>query len=158
MKMMRTIWGLAAAAMMIAAPLFGGTADAAKKYSEPKRMPDGLQINVDVGSQNMEVFADGKLIHRWAISSGRDGYNTPGGSFRPQRLEREWFSKQYDDAPMPYSIFYSGGYAIHGTNDTRRLGRTASHGCIRLSPGNAAKLFGLVEDYGARRTRIVIDN
>jgi lipoprotein-anchoring transpeptidase ErfK/SrfK len=158
MKIRRAVFSWAAAVMMIAGPLFSSTAEAAKKYSEPKRMPDGLQINVDVGSQNMEVYADGKLIHRWAISSGRDGYNTPGGTFRPQRLEREWFSKQYEDAPMPYSIFYSGGYAIHGTNDTRRLGRTASHGCIRLSPGNAAKLFSLVEDYGAKRTRIVIDN
>jgi lipoprotein-anchoring transpeptidase ErfK/SrfK len=140
-----------AAAMMITMPLLSGTADA-------KRVADGLQINVDVGGQNMEVYMDGKRIHRWPISTGRDGYNTPGGTFRPQRLEREWFSKKYDDAPMPYSIFYSGGFAIHGTNDTRRLGRTASHGCIRLAPGNAARLFGLVQDYGASRTRIVIDN
>jgi lipoprotein-anchoring transpeptidase ErfK/SrfK len=137
--------------------VLSGTVEA-KKYSEPKRMPDGLQINVDVGGQNMEVYADGKRIHRWPISTGRDGYDTPGGTFRPQRLEREWFSKKYDDAPMPHSIFYSGGFAIHGTNDTRRLGRTASHGCIRLAPGNAARLFGLVQDYGAGRTRIVIDN
>lgn len=158
MKKMRTILGLAAVAMLTATALFSGTADASKKYSEPKRMPDGLQINVDVSGQNMQVYADGKLIHRWAISSGRQGFDTPGGTFRPQRLEREWFSKQYEDAPMPHSIFYSGGYAIHGTNDTRRLGRTASHGCIRLAPGNAARLFSLVEDYGARRTRIIIDN
>jgi lipoprotein-anchoring transpeptidase ErfK/SrfK len=152
MSIKRVIFGMATAAAMIVLPLLNGTAVAAK------RVADGLQINVDVGGQNMEVFADGKRIHRWPISTGRDGYDTPGGTFRPQRLEREWFSKKYDDAPMPYSIFYSGGFAIHGTNDTRRLGRTASHGCIRLSPGNAAKLFGLVQDYGAGRTRIVIDN
>jgi lipoprotein-anchoring transpeptidase ErfK/SrfK len=160
MTIKRVLFGLTAAAMMVVVPVLSATAEAKRQSdkAETKRVADGLQINVDVGGQNMEVYADGKRIHRWAISTGRDGYDTPGGTFRPQRLEREWFSKKYDDAPMPYSIFYSGGFAIHGTNDTRRLGRTASHGCIRLSPGNAARLFGLVQDYGAGRTRIVIDN
>jgi lipoprotein-anchoring transpeptidase ErfK/SrfK len=152
MKIQRVILRLAAAAVLSVMPVLSGAAVAAK------RVADGLQVNVDVGSQSMQVYVDGKLAHRWSISTGRDGYNTPGGTFRPQRLEREWFSKKYDDAPMPYSIFYSGGFAIHGTNDTRRLGRTASHGCIRLAPGNAARLFSLVQDYGASRTRIVIDN
>jgi lipoprotein-anchoring transpeptidase ErfK/SrfK len=94
MTIKRVIFGLAAA-VMIVMPLLGGTADAKRAAA------DGLQINVDVGGQNMQVYADGKLIHRWSISTGRDGYNTPGGTFRPQRLEREWFSKKYDDAPMP---------------------------------------------------------
>jgi lipoprotein-anchoring transpeptidase ErfK/SrfK len=151
MMFKRVVLSLAAAAMMIALPLLGGSAEA-------KRVADGLQVNVDVGGQSMQVYIDGKLAHRWAISTGRDGYDTPGGTYRPQRLEREYYSKKYDNAPMPYSIFFSGGYAIHGTNDTRRLGRTASHGCIRLAPGNAARLFSLVQDYGSGRTRIVIDN
>ena len=147
----RVFLTLTAAALTVASPLLSGSADA-------RHVADGLQVNVDVGGQNMQVYADGRLIHRWSISTGRDGYDTPGGTYRPQRLEREWYSKKYDNAPMPHSIFFSGGYAIHGTNDTRRLGRTASHGCIRLAPGNAARLFGLVQDYGAGRTRIIIDN
>ena len=151
MMFKRVFLSLAAAAMMVALPLLSGSAEA-------RRGADGLQVNVDVSGQNMQVYLDGKMIHRWAISTGRDGYDTPGGTYRPQRLEREWYSKKYDNAPMPHSIFFSGGYAIHGTNDTRRLGRTASHGCIRLAPGNAARLFGLVQDYGSGRTRIVIDN
>jgi lipoprotein-anchoring transpeptidase ErfK/SrfK len=147
----RAMFGIIGLAALTLLPAFGGTAEA-------KRAADGLQVNVDVGGQSMVVYIDGRVVHRWSISTGRDGYDTPGGTFRPQRLEREYYSKKYDNAPMPYSIFYSGGYAIHGTNDTRRLGRTASHGCIRLAPGNAARLFSLVQDYGAGRTRIVIDN
>jgi lipoprotein-anchoring transpeptidase ErfK/SrfK len=119
---------------------------------------DGIEVQVDVGGQRMEVYVEGRLRHRWAISTGKDGHDTPGGTYRPQRLEREWYSTKYDDAPMPHAIFFHRGYAIHGTNATRQLGRAASHGCIRLSPGNAAQLFGLVQDYGPSRTRIVIDN
>jgi lipoprotein-anchoring transpeptidase ErfK/SrfK len=126
--------------------------------SAQARRGDGLHVNVDVGSQTMEVFVDGQLRHRWPVSTGRDGYETPGGSYRPQRLERDWYSRKYDDAPMPNAVFFNGGYAIHGTNDTKRLGRQASHGCIRLAPGNAARFYSLVEAHGAARTRIVIDN
>lgn len=124
--------------------------------AEAKRTNDDLYVTVDIDSQTMEVYVDGRLRHRWPVSTGRDGFETPGGSYRPQRLERQWFSKQYDDAPMPHSVFFSGGYAIHGTYETRRLGQPAPHGCIRLSARNAATLFGLVEEKGARRTRIVI--
>ena len=109
---------------------------------------------VDIGDQRMEVYVDGKLRHSWPISSGRRGFETPTGSFRPKRLEREWFSKQYDDAPMPYSVFYNGGYAIHGGH--RRVGGPASHGCIRLTTNNAATFFNIVSTRGAGSTRIVI--
>jgi lipoprotein-anchoring transpeptidase ErfK/SrfK len=145
----RTFLSLAAAGL---AATITGIDDAAARVS------DGLQVNVDVGGQNMTVYVDGRVAHRWSISTGRDGYDTPGGTYRPQRLEREYYSKKYDGAPMPYAIFFSGGYAIHGTFDTKRLGRQASHGCIRLATGNAARLFSLVQDYGAGRTRIVINN
>jgi lipoprotein-anchoring transpeptidase ErfK/SrfK len=119
---------------------------------------EGLQVNVDVSGQRMEVYVDGELRHRWPVSTGRDGFDTPGGSYRPQRLEKTYFSKKYDNAPMPNAVFFNGGYAIHGTTDVKRLGRQASHGCIRLHPSHAAELFDLVEDHGARRTRIVVDN
>jgi lipoprotein-anchoring transpeptidase ErfK/SrfK len=92
----------------------------------------------------------------WAVSTGAVGHGTPTGHFRPQRLARTWFSTKYYGAPMPYSIFFHGGYAIHGTNHISRLGGSASHGCVRLHPGNAAKLFALVQRAGAGNTSIVV--
>lgn len=116
----------------------------------------GVRVEVDLGAQSMEVYVDGSLRHSWPVSTGRFGYETPTGSFRARRLEEEWYSTQYDDAPMPHSIFFAGGYAIHGTTHTRSLGRPASHGCVRLSPSHAARLFALVERQGLSNTRIAI--
>ncbi len=115
----------------------------------------GIVAKVDLGDQVMNVYVDGKLKHSWSIASGRRGYETPTGRYRPTRLEREWYSRQYDDAPMPYSVFFSGGYAIHGGYG--RVGRPASHGCIRLNTGNAATFYKLVEGHGAGSTRIEIE-
>ena len=109
---------------------------------------------VNLGDQAMQVFVDGKLRHSWPIASGRRGLDTPTGSYRPQRLERDWHSREYDNAPMPYSVFFTGGYAIHGGYS--KLGRPASHGCIRLSTGNAAKLYNLISSHGSGSTRIRI--
>jgi hypothetical protein len=81
------------------------------------------------------------------VSTARRGYRTPNGSYRPQRLARKWFSRKYDWSPMPYSIFFDGGYAIHGSYEISHLGRPASHGCIRLHPNNAAVLFALVKEH-----------
>jgi lipoprotein-anchoring transpeptidase ErfK/SrfK len=111
---------------------------------------------IDLGEQNMNVYVDGKLRHSWSISSGRRGYETPTGNYRPQRLAKEWYSRQYDDAPMPYSVFFNAGYAIHGGHS--RVGGRASHGCIRLTTGNAAKFYNLVSSYGSGKTKIVIDD
>ena len=105
----------------------------------------------------MEVYVHGRLKHSWRVSTGRRGYETPGGSYSAKRLEREWYSTQYDDAPMPHAIFFRGGYATHGTYETKRLGRPASHGCVRLAPGNAARLYNLVEAMGRKRTRISVN-
>lgn len=117
-----------------------------------------VDVEVDVGSQTMEVYVNGDHRYTWRVSTGRGGYETPGGSYRAKRLEEEWYSTQYDDAPMPHSIFFNGGYAIHGTYHTKSLGRRASHGCVRLAPGNAAKLFYLVEGHGLKSTRITIND
>ncbi len=106
----------------------------------------------------MNVFIDGELAYSWAISSGRKGFNTPRGSYRPTVLRRMHYSRKYDNSPMPHSIFFRGGFAIHGTGYVKQLGRPASHGCIRLHPSNAAKLFSIVKTYGAGNTRIVIQN
>ena len=82
-----------------------------------------VKVKVDIGAQRMQVYVDGAIKHEWAVSTGRDGYETPTGSFRPQRLEEDWYSRKYDDAPMPNAIFFSGGYAIHGSSSTRSLVR-----------------------------------
>jgi lipoprotein-anchoring transpeptidase ErfK/SrfK len=115
-----------------------------------------LLIRVDRSEQRMRVYIDGELYYVWPVSTGRRGYSTPTGSYRPYVLKRFHRSSKYDDAPMPYSIFYRGGYAIHGTGAVRRLGRPASHGCIRLHTANARQLFRMVNDFGKASTRIVI--
>jgi lipoprotein-anchoring transpeptidase ErfK/SrfK len=115
----------------------------------------GIVVTVDKSAQRLTVAVDGSERYAWPVSTGRWGYSTPNGSYRPQRLERKWFSRKYDMSPMPYSIFFNEGYAIHGSYEVSRLGRPASHGCIRLSPSNAAVLFALVKDR-TDDTRIVV--
>ncbi len=104
----------------------------------------------------MTVSVDGVPRYRFAVSTGRAGYGTPSGTYHPQRLEASWFSKLYYNSPMPHSIFFHGGYAIHGSYEINRLGGPASHGCIRLHPANAAALFALVKSEGMAATTIVV--
>jgi lipoprotein-anchoring transpeptidase ErfK/SrfK len=106
----------------------------------------------------MAVSVDGAMRYNWPVSTGRNGYGTPSGVFRPQTMARRWFSRRYYNSPMPHSIFFYHGFAIHGTNDISRLGGLASHGCVRLHPSHAAALFALVERNGPRNTRIEISN
>jgi lipoprotein-anchoring transpeptidase ErfK/SrfK len=115
-----------------------------------------VRAEIDLSEQRLYLYIDGRLSNSWAVSTARRGYRTPVGNFRPIRLERSWYSRKYDWAPMPHSIFFLGGYAIHGTTEVRRLGRAVSHGCIRLHPSNAKKLFRLVRQVSSRNTRIVI--
>ncbi|MEM7750060.1 MAG: L,D-transpeptidase [Pseudomonadota bacterium] len=115
-----------------------------------------VRVKVDISSQRMHVYVNGGLRHVWKVSTGKRGYRTPTGSFRPTRLERSWHSRKYNWSPMPHSIFFIGGVAIHGSNYVRQLGRPASHGCVRLTRRNAARLFSLVRRHGPRRTRIVV--
>ena len=116
----------------------------------------GVRISTNLSNQTMTVSVNGRVKHRWAISSGKRGYRTPTGRYRPGRMYREYYSRKYDGSPMPHSIFFRGGYAIHGTGYTRSLGRPASHGCIRLHPSNARKLYNLVRQHGKSNTRISI--
>jgi len=113
-------------------------------------------VVIDKASQRMSVAIDGRTRYVWPVSTGRAGYGTPSGRFRPQWMARTYFSKKYYDSPMPHSIFFYHGYAIHGTEYIHRLGGPASHGCVRLHPRNAAMLFSLVQRYGMHRTRIII--
>ena len=113
-------------------------------------------ISVDKTTQQMSISVDGVPRYRWTVSTGRAGYGTPNGTYQPQRMEKTWFSKEYHNSPMPHSIFFHGGYAIHGSYEIRRLGGPASHGCIRLHPANAATLFALVKQKGMSDTTIVV--
>src|SRR5476651_2455957 len=115
----------------------------------------GIVVTVDKSAQLLSVVVDGAPRYQWPVSTARIGYSTPNGSYRPQRLERKWFSRKYDWSPMPYSIFFNEGYAIHGSYEISHLGRPASHGCIRLHPENAAVLYGLVKERMSE-TQIVV--
>ncbi len=124
--------------------------------AQPAQASSGVVAKVSLSSQTMQVYVDGLRRYSWPVSTARSGYRTPTGSYRPTRLHRTYYSKKYHGSPMPYSIFFHGGYAIHGTNYVKSLGRPASHGCVRLHPSNAAALFGLVKQHGAGNTKIVI--
>lgn len=115
-----------------------------------------LVAQVNLSTQTMVVKKNGRVIHRWPVSSGRKGYRTPTGTYSVKRMHTMWHSRKYDMSPMPYSIFFRGGYAIHGTNYVKRLGRTASHGCIRLHTSNAKRLFQLTRQVGAGNMRVSI--
>lgn len=118
------------------------------------------KANVDVkilkGTQTMVVYVNGKLKHTWKVSTGRKGFSTPKGAYKPTWMTKMWRSKQWNNAAMPHSIFFKDGYAIHATNEVGNLGRPASHGCVRLAPKNAAKLFELVKKHGEKKTRITV--
>ncbi|MIL09997.1 murein L,D-transpeptidase [Salmonella enterica subsp. enterica] len=117
-----------------------------------------LVAHVDIGAQRMTVTESGRVVASWPVSTGRKGFATPSGSYKPTRMHRMWYSKKYDNSPMPYSVFFRGGYAIHGTGYVKQLGRPASHGCVRLATGNAAAFYSLVKQHGAKNTRIVLVN
>ena len=111
-----------------------------------------VDVRIDLGSQRMQVTNAAGQHYAWPVSTAKRGLVTPRGVFRPQSLRRMHYSRKYDMSPMPHSIFFHGGYAIHGTSAVGRLGSPASHGCVRLAPGAAAKLFGMVQKEGARIT------
>lgn len=133
----------AAAGLVLAAGVASGA------YAE-------MVVTISKSQQRMSVAVDGSETYRWTVSTGRRHYTTPSGRFRPVRFEADWHSHKYQWAPMPHSIFFHGGYAIHGTTEVAALGRAASHGCVRLHPSNAATLFSLAREQGARNVRIVV--
>jgi hypothetical protein len=114
-------------------------------------------ITINKVSQKMTVEVDGETEYVWPVSTGARGYDTPSGKYRPFRMEKDHFSKEWDDAPMPNSIFFTPkGHAIHGSFYVKSLGRRASHGCVRLAPDNAAKLYSLVQKAGMQNTTVVL--
>jgi len=116
-----------------------------------------LLITIDKGSQRMLVNVDGATRYEWAVSTGRPGFDTPNGTFRPNRMEAMHYSDEYENAPMPHSIFFDqNGHAIHGFSDTPHLGLAVSHGCVRLSPANASVLWDLVKAEGMANTTVIV--
>ena len=127
---------------------------AALSVAAPARA--GILISVDKSTQRMTVTVDGDPRYIWPVSTGRSGYNTPSGQFHPTSMERQHYSRQWDNAPMPYSIFFTNqGHAVHGTNHPIN-GQAASHGCVRLSEAHAAILYRLVKAEGIGQTRVVL--
>jgi lipoprotein-anchoring transpeptidase ErfK/SrfK len=116
-----------------------------------------IVVTIDKSTQRMTVQVDGTTRWTWPVSTGRRGHATPAGTFQAFRMERDHFSKEWDDAPMPHSIFFTKrGHAIHGSYETRRIGTAASAGCVRLHPENARRLFALVEQRGVLTTTVVV--
>ena len=142
-NMLRFSVGLVLAGLLSTAPVSAALAD--------------VVINVDKSQQRMTVMVDGFQKWNWPVSTGVPSRETPSGSFKAFRMEKDHFSKEWDDAPMPNSIFFTmKGHAIHGSYDVKRLGQPASHGCVRLAPENAAQLFTLVKEQGLSNTRVIL--
>jgi lipoprotein-anchoring transpeptidase ErfK/SrfK len=131
-------------------------ATAAKPAAPPPAPNYTLVARVDLTKQRMTVSVDGAVRHTWAISSGKAGFGTPRGTFRVQWMARMWHSRKYDLAPMPHSVFFHGGVAIHGTGVTHLLGHPASHGCVRLAYANAATFYALVKKHGVASTQVIV--
>jgi L,D-transpeptidase catalytic domain len=136
--------------------LAGGVAIAALMTTSANA---AVLITVDKSTQRMTVQVDGATRWQWKVSTGRTGHDTPAGSFRALSLDVDHHSRKYDNAPMPHSIFFTDlGHAIHGSFAVSRLGTRASHGCVRLDPANATRLFALVGQQGMRNTTIIVAN
>lgn len=124
--------------------------------AKPRPLPPTLTASVDLSRQTMTVSVNGEARYRWPISSGTSRFPTPTGNFSPQWTSKMWYSKKYDNSPMPHAVFINGGVAVHGTYHTAALGSPASHGCIRLSPANARTFYTLVQRHGLQRTRVSV--
>jgi lipoprotein-anchoring transpeptidase ErfK/SrfK len=117
-----------------------------------------ILINIDKSQQEMTVFIDGVERYTWPVSTGKPGYATPSGTYTATSMNEIWYSKQWDNSPMPHSIFFmKDGHAIHGTHDVKYLGKPASHGCVRLAPENALTLYSMVEKAGMQNTQVVLN-
>ena len=126
------------------------------QFSPVAASASNLVASVSLSSQTMTVTQNGFVKYRWKVSTARRGYVTPTGSWSAKWLSLNHRSRKYDNAPMPFAVFFNGGYAVHATYDLRRLGLPASHGCVRLHPDNAAQFFSMTKQAGLANTRVVI--
>jgi lipoprotein-anchoring transpeptidase ErfK/SrfK len=136
-------------------PMFVALVAAMALWAAPASAASIL-ATVDISEQTLKVYVDGWPRYTWPVSTARPGYRTPIGSYRAQRMEAMWYSRKYDMSPMPHSVFFYGGFAIHGTEYIKRLGTPASHGCVRLHPANATLFYNLVKSFGMANTQIVV--
>ena len=137
----------------------GSNAAATQPQSNPgtKKVGSAVLINIDKSKQKMTVFLNGLEKYNWSVSTGKAGYSTPSGTYTATSMNEVWYSKQYDNAPMPHSVFFmKDGHAIHGSYEVKNLGKPLSHGCVRISPENAATLYALVAKNGLENTRVVL--
>jgi hypothetical protein len=142
-----SVWGVTGSA-----PQTGSTAHTSGKAFGAK-----IVVAIDKPTQQMTVFVGNLERYRWKVSTGLRSYDTPTGRYTARSMNEIWYSREWDDAPMPHAIFFTKkGHAIHGTKETQRLGRPASHGCVRLAPDNARTLFALVKQIGLKNTEIVL--
>lgn len=141
---------------VLAATALSATASVVMGSSAAQATVHSVVAKVDISDQRMRVFVNGVRVHTFKVSTAGKGYRTPTGSWKPYRMHKMWYSRKYDNAPMPHSVFYNGGYAVHATNAIKRLGRPASHGCVRLHPSSARKFFKLVLAAGRANTRIIV--
>ena len=131
-----------------------GTQAAAKTTSP---VSSSIVVNIDKTQQQMTVFLDGVERYNWPVSTGKAGYSTPSGTFTAMSMNEVWYSKEWDNAPMPHAIFFmKDGHAIHGSYEVKTLGKPVSHGCVRISPQNAATLYDLVAKTGLKNTQVVL--
>ncbi|MES2915173.1 MAG: L,D-transpeptidase [Pseudomonadota bacterium] len=119
-------------------------------------LAEKVTARVSISYQTMFVYLDGRLLYAWPVSTAKAGKVTPAGTYSPEFLSKNHRSSLYNNAPMPFAIFYDGNYAIHGTDQVKRLGKPASNGCVRLDPKNAEILFDMVKAEGMENTRVVI--
>ena len=131
--------------------------EAAEVGTAPVQAGSQIMINIDKSRQQMTVLVDGIEKYSWPVSTGKYGYSTPSGTFTPTSMNEVWYSKQWDNAPMPHSIFFlKDGHAIHGSHEVKNLGKPVSHGCVRISPDDAAILYDLVKTNGMENTKVVL--
>jgi lipoprotein-anchoring transpeptidase ErfK/SrfK len=142
----------------------GTKAESEPAGSEPQSNPgskkagSAILININKAKQRMTVFVDGIEKYDWPVSTGRSGYSTPSGSYNATSMNEIWYSKEWDNSPMPHSIFFmKDGHAVHGSYEVKNLGKAVSHGCVRISPENAAVLYALVKANGLENTRVVLN-
>ena len=145
-------YSLVILAMMLAFP-----AGAQISSNSETQSTGAVLVNIDKSRQKMTVSLDGVEKYVWPVSTGVAGYSTPSGNYTATSMNEIWYSKEWDNAPMPHSIFFrKDGYAIHGTYEAKYLGRPASHGCVRISRENAATLYALVKKIGLKNTEVVL--
>jgi hypothetical protein len=123
----------------------------------PSPVASSIVINIDKTKQQMTIFLDGVERYNWPVSTGKAGYSTPSGTFTAMSMNEVWYSKEWDNAPMPHAIFFmKDGHAIHGSYEVKTLGKPVSHGCVRISPQNATTLYALVVKTGLKNTQVVL--